>query len=79
MQPGRCGDTSVDSVVNELHLEGLTQHLARYLTVSGASAAAEVEVLMDSGPGITTMSEELVEAMRGQLGMTQYRVHARVC
>ena len=46
--------------------------------------AAEVKVLMDSGSGITAMSEELVEALRRQPGMmptalTQAFVgHARV-
>ena len=33
--------------------------------------AAEVKVLMDSGSGITAMSEELVEALRRQPGMMQ--------
>ena len=71
MQPGRCGDTIVGSVENEPYVEGLTQHLAGRLAVPGASAAAEVMVLMDSGLGITAMSEELVEALREQPGMTQ--------
>ena len=71
VQPGGCGDTSVDSVENEPHLEGLTQHLAGGLAVPGTSAAAEVKVLMDSGSGITAISEELVEALRKQPGMTQ--------
>ena len=39
------------------------------LAVSGASAAADVKVLMDSGSGITAMSEELVEVLRRQSGM----------
>ena len=47
----------------EPHLEALTQHVAGRLVVAGASAAAEVKVLMDSGSGITAMSEELVEAL----------------
>ena len=46
------------------HLEALTQHVAGRLAVPGASTAAEVKVLMDSGSGITAMSEELVEALR---------------
>ena len=72
VQPGRCGDTIVDSVENEPHVDGSTQHhLAGRLAVPGASAAAEVQVLMDSGPSITAMSEELVRALRGQPGMTQ--------
>ena len=48
----------------EPHLEALTQHVAGRLAVPGASAPAEVEVLMDSDSGITAMSEELVEALR---------------
>ena len=36
------------------------------LEVPGASAAAEVKVLMDSGSEISAMSEELVEALRRQ-------------
>ena len=71
MQPGRCGDTIVDSVENQPRVEGLAQHLAGRLAVPGASAAAEVKVLMDSGSRITAMTEELVQALRGQVGMTQ--------
>ena len=71
VQPGRCGDTIVDLVENEPHVEGLTQHLAGRFAVPSASAAAEVKVLMDSGSSITAMSEELVQALRGQPGMTQ--------
>ena len=55
----------------EPHLEALTQHVAGRLAVPGASAAAEVEVLMDSGSGITAISEELVEPLRRQPGMMQ--------
>ena len=68
----------------EPHLEALTQHVAGRLAVPGASAAAEVKVLMDSGSGITAMSEELVEALRRQPGMMQTALtqafvgHARV-
>ena len=71
VQPGRCGETIVKSVENETHVEVLMQHLAGRLAVPGASAAAEAKVLMDSGSGITAMSEELVQALRGQLRMTQ--------
>ena len=71
MYPGGYGDTSVDSVENEPHFEGLTHHLAERLAVPGASAAAAVKVLMDSGSGGTAMSEELAETLRGQPGMTQ--------
>ena len=84
MQPGGSGDTSVDAVETEPHLEALTQHVAGRLAVFGASAAAEVKVLMDSGSGITAMSEELVEILRRQPGMMQtvltqvFIVHARV-
>ena len=68
----------------EPHLEVLTHHVAGRLTVPGASAAAEVKVLMDSGSGITAMSEELVEALRRPTGMMQTALtqafvgHARV-
>ena len=79
LQPGGSGDTSVDTVDTELHLEALTQHVAGRLAVPGASAAAEVKVLMDSGSEITAMSEDLVEALRRQPGMMQNRVDAGVC
>ena len=65
-------------------LEALTQHVAGRLAVLGASAAAEVKVLMGSGSGITAMSEELVEALWRQPGMMQTALtqafvgHARV-
>ena len=49
VQPGGCGDTSVDSVENDPHLEALTKHPTGRLPVPGVSAAAEVKVLMDSG------------------------------
>ena len=68
----------------EPHLEALTQHVAGRLAVPGASAAAEVKLLMDSGSGITAMSEELVEALLRQTGMMQTALtqafvgHARV-
>ena len=61
----------MDSVQNEPHVEGLTPHLAGRLAVPGASAAAEVKVLMDSGSSITAISEELVQALWRQPGMTQ--------
>ena len=84
LQPGGSGDTSVDTVDTEPHLEVPTQHVAGRLAVPGASAAAEVTLLMDSGSGITAMSEELVEALRRQTGMMQTALtqafvgHARV-
>ena len=53
LQSGGSGDTSVDAVETEPHLEALTQHVAGRLAVPGASVAAEVKVLMDSGSGIT--------------------------
>ena len=71
LQPDGSGDTSVDTVDTEPHLEALTQHVAGCLAVPGASAAAEVKVLTDSGSGITAMSEELVEVLRRQPGMMQ--------
>ena len=68
LQPGGSGDTSVDTVDTEPHLEALTQHVAGRLAVPVASAVAEVIVLMDSGAGITAMSEELVGVLRRQPG-----------
>ena len=74
----------MDSVESEPHVEGLTQHFAGRLAVSDASAAAEAKVPMDSGSSITAMPEELVQALRGQAGMTQTALtqafveHARV-
>ena len=38
VQPGRCGDTVVDSVENKPHVEDLTHRLAVCLAVLGASA-----------------------------------------
>ena len=73
LQPGGSGDTNVDAVETEPHLEALTQHVAGRLAVPGASAAAEVKVLMDSGSGITAMSEELVEGLRDSLGSCKPR------
>ena len=37
LQPGGSGDTSVDTVETEPRLEALTQHVARRLSVPGAS------------------------------------------
>ena len=84
LQPGGSGATSVDTVETELRLEALTQHVAGRLAIPGASGAAETRVLMDLGSGITAISEELVEALQGQPGMTQTALtqafvgHARV-
>ena len=58
LQPGGSGDTSVDTVDTEPHLEALTQHVAGRLALPGASTADEVKVLMDSGSRITAMAEE---------------------
>ena len=66
VQPGKRGDTIVDSVENDPHVEGLPQHLAGCLAVPGASAAGEVKVLMNSCSSITAMSEGLVQTLRGQ-------------
>ena len=71
VQPGRCGETIMNSIENEPHVEVLTQHFAGRPVVPGASAAAEVKVLMDFGSSPTVMSEELARAMRGQPLMTQ--------
>ena len=75
LQPGGSGDTSMDTMETEPHLEALTPHVAWRLAVPGASAAAEVNVLMDSGSGTTVMSEDLVETMRRQPGMTLSLIH----
>ena len=63
LQPGGSGDTSVDTVEAKPHFEAPTQHVAGRLEVSGASGVAEAKVLMDSGSGVTPISEELVEAL----------------
>ena len=55
LQPGESGDTSVDTVETEPHLEDLTQHVAGGLAVPGACGAAEAKGLMDSGSGITAI------------------------
>ena len=79
-----CGNASVHTVDTEPHLEALTQHITGRLAVPCASAAAEAKLLMDSGSGITAMSGELLEPLRGQLEMTQTALtqefvgHARV-
>ena len=57
LQPGGSADTSVDTVETEPHLEVLTQHVAARLAVPGASAPVDVQVLIDSGSGITAMSK----------------------
>ena len=75
----RCSDTIVDSVEDEPHVDGRTQHLARKLAVPNLSPAAEVKVFMDSGSSTTAMSEELVRALRGQPGDDANRVNAGVC
>ena len=59
LQPGGSGDTNVDAVENGPHLKALIQHVAGRRAVPGASAAAEENVLMDSGSGITAMSQAL--------------------
>ena len=56
---------------DEPHLVAVTQHIAGRLVVLGASAAAEVKVLVEFGSGTTVISEELVEALQGQPGITQ--------
>ena len=61
----------MNSVENEPHVKVLTQHLAGRFAAPGAAAAAEIKVLMDSGSSVTAMSEELVQALRGLVGMAQ--------
>ena len=60
LQPGGSGDTSVDTMDTESHMEALTQHVAGGLAVPGASAAGNVNVFMGSSSAITAMSEEPV-------------------
>ena len=55
------------------------QHVAGRLVIPGASAAAEIKVLMDSGSSITATSVELVEALPGTAGDGANRVNAGVC
>ena len=73
------GDASVYTVDTEPHLKALTQHDSGRLAVPGASAPAEVNILLDYGSGITPMSEELIEALRRHPGMVQtaLKVHGR--
>ena len=66
MQPGGTGDTSVDTVDTEPHLEALIEHAPGRLAAPVASSTVEVKVLMDSGSGINAVSEELVETVRRQ-------------
>ena len=61
----------MDTVDTDPHLEVLTQYVAGRPAVPDAPAGVEVRVLMDSGPGITAMFEELVEDMRRRPGMMQ--------
>ena len=51
------------------NLEALTLHVAGCPAVSGAFAAAEVTVLVDSGSVSTAMTENRVEALWGQPGV----------
>ena len=60
LQPDGSGDMNVDTVDTEPHSEALMQDVAGRLAVPGASAAAQVKVLMGSGSRVTAMSEELV-------------------
>ena len=53
LQPGRSGDTRVDTVGTEPHLEALTHHVGGRLAVPGAFAADDVKVIMGFGSGIS--------------------------
>ena len=79
VQPGRCGETIVNSVENEPHVKVLTQHLAGRLTVPGASAAAEVKVLMDYGSSITANVGGAGTGPAGTAGDDANLVNAGVC
>ena len=69
----------MDPVENEPHAEGCTQHLAERLAVPGASAAAEVKMLMDSGSSITAMSEVAGTGPAGTAGDDANHVNAGIC
>ena len=62
----------------------MTRHIWGHRAVPGVSGAAEVKALLGSCSCIKAMSEELVQALRGQLGMAQTALtqgvvgHARV-
>ena len=71
VQPGRCCETIVNLLENEQLVEVLTQHIVESLAVPGASSPGGVKMLVDSGSSITTISEELVQVLRRQMGMTQ--------
>ena len=74
LQPDGSGDTSVDTMDTEPHLEALTQHVAGCLAVPGASAAAGVKVLIDSGSGITFTRAQLDSAQYSKaLRETQFK------
>ena len=53
----------MDTVKIEPHLEAVTLHVAGRLAIHGFFVAADNNVLMDPGSGITAMSKELVEAL----------------
>ena len=74
LQPDGSGDTSVDTMDTEPHLEALTQHVAGCLAVPGASAAAEVKVLIDSDSGIAFTRAQLDSAQYSKaLRETQFK------
>ena len=50
----------------ETHLEATSRGVGGRLALPGASAAAEVNVLMGSGSRVTAMSEELAEALKAE-------------
>lgn len=59
------------------HLAALTQHVSGRLAVPGSAAVAEVESLMDSGSGITAMSED-DRVLAGTAGGDAYCVESSV-
>ena len=84
LQLGGSGDLSGDTLDNEPHFEALTRYVTGCISVPVAPAAAEVTVLINSGSGVTGMSQELVEALRRQPEIIQTALtnafvsHARV-
>ena len=61
----------------EPHLEALTQHVTGRLAIPGASAGAEVKVLMGSGSGIIVAGADRGPAWTA--GDHANRVNAIVC
>ena len=79
LEPDGSGDASVDTVDTEPHLEALTQQVPGRLAVPGASTAAEIKVLMDSGSGISAISERAGRGPAATAGYDANSVNAGLC